>query len=155
MLQKPVNMIGHFCCRRWVHNIDIKGWVKKKGLALTHNYFNPNKFCDFNNHIVSHSPVFVVFKRGCNISVGQGTEFIRPDIVESRSQPLSFDSPFNSKLYLLHCRKNFLFYVPEQGHESNNIFQVTSSTCSLLHPHTKQKHEKTQVEIIYFSFYII
>ena len=31
---------------------------------------------------------------GCDISVGQGTEFIRPDIVESQSQPLFFDSPF-------------------------------------------------------------
>ena len=28
-----------------------KGWVKKRGLALTHNYVNPNEFCDF-NHIV-------------------------------------------------------------------------------------------------------
>ena len=31
---------------------------------------------------------------GCNISVGQGKEIIRPDIDESQSQPLFFDSPF-------------------------------------------------------------
>ena len=29
---------------------------------------------------------------GYNITVGQGTEFIRPDIVESQSKPF-FDSP--------------------------------------------------------------
>ena len=34
-------------------------------------------------NIVWYSPVFEVFKMGCNISVGQGTELIRPDIVES------------------------------------------------------------------------
>ena len=28
----------------------LKG-ESKKGLALTHNYVNPNEFCDFNNHI--------------------------------------------------------------------------------------------------------
>ena len=56
------------------------------------DYVNPNEFCDFNNHIVWYSPVFEVLKMGCNISVGQGTEFIRPDIVESRSKPF-FDSP--------------------------------------------------------------
>ena len=67
-----------------------KGWVKKRGLALTHNYVNPNEFCDFNNYIVWYSPVFEVIKMRCNISVGQGTEFIRPDIVESWSQPLFF-----------------------------------------------------------------
>ena len=31
---------------------------------------------------------------GCDISVGQWTEFLRPDIVKSQSQPLFFDSPF-------------------------------------------------------------
>ena len=31
---------------------------------------------------------------GCNISVGQGKEFIRPDIDESQSQFRFFDSPF-------------------------------------------------------------
>ena len=30
---------------------------------------------------------------GCDISVGQGTEFIRPDIVESQSQPLFLTHP--------------------------------------------------------------
>ena len=35
---------------------------------------------------------------GCDISVGQGTESIKPDIVKSRSQPLFFDSPFNMNL---------------------------------------------------------
>ena len=68
---------------------------QKKGLALTHKYVNPDEFYFFNNHIVWYSPVFEVFKMGCDISVGQGTEFIRPDIVESQSQPLFFDSPFN------------------------------------------------------------
>ena len=68
---------------------------QKKGLALTHKYVNPDEFCYFNNHIVWYSPVFEVFKMGCDISVGQGTEFIRPDIVESQSQPLFFDSPFS------------------------------------------------------------
>ena len=45
------------------------------------------------NETKGYSPVFEVFKMGCNISVGQGTEFIRPDIVESQSQPFFFDSP--------------------------------------------------------------
>ena len=69
---------------------------QKKGLALTLNYVNPDEFCDFNYHIVWYFPVFEVFKMGCNISVGQGTEFIRPNIVESQSQPLFIDSPFNN-----------------------------------------------------------
>ena len=86
---------------------------------------------------------------GYNISLGQGTEFIRPDIVESRSQSLLFNSPFKSKLYYIAGK---IFYVPEQGHESNNIFQVTSSTCSLLHPHTEQKHENKQVKLFTFPF---
>ena len=52
--------------------MEVKG-ESKKGLALTHKYVNPNEFCDFNNHIVWYSPVFEVFKMGCNIFVGQGT----------------------------------------------------------------------------------
>ena len=66
---------------------------QKKGLALTHKYVNPDEFCYFNNHIVWYSPVFEVFKMGCDISVGQGTEFLRPDIVESQSQPLFLTHP--------------------------------------------------------------
>ena len=61
---------------------------------MTHNYVNPNEFCDFNNHIVWYSAIFEVLKMGCNISVGQGKEFIRPDIDESQSQFRFFDSPF-------------------------------------------------------------
>ena len=61
---------------------------KKRGWLWHTTDVNPNKFCDFNNHIVWYSPVFEVFKIGCDISVGHGTEFIRPDIVESQSQPL-------------------------------------------------------------------
>ena len=75
---------------------------KKKWLALTYNHVNPDEFCDFNNHIVWYSAIFEVLKMGCNISVGQGKEFIRPDIVESRSQPLFFDSPF-----ITHLRADF------------------------------------------------
>ena len=45
-------------------------------------------------NIVWYSPVFEVFKMGCYISVGQGTEFIRTDIVESSSQHPFFESPF-------------------------------------------------------------
>ena len=67
---------------------------QKKGLALTHKYVNPDEFCFFNDHILWYSPVFEVFKMGCYISVGQGTEFIRTDIVESSSQPPFFESPF-------------------------------------------------------------
>ena len=69
---------------------------QKKGLALTHNYVNRNEFCDFDNNIVWYSPLFEVFKMGCIISVGQGTEIIRPDMVESQNQPF-FDSPFSFK----------------------------------------------------------
>ena len=61
---------------------------------MIHKYVNPHEFYDFNNHIVWYFTVFEVFKMGCNISVGQGKEFIRPDIVESQSQPIFFDSPF-------------------------------------------------------------
>ena len=42
---------------------------------------------------VWYSPVFEVFKMGCNISVGQDTEFIRPGIVKSQSQPLFLTHP--------------------------------------------------------------
>ena len=87
-------VIGTLVLHNWQFVI-IKGWVKKKGLTSTHNYVKPKEFCDFNNHILWYSPVFEVFKMGCNISVGQGIEFIRPDIVMCRSQPLFFDSPFN------------------------------------------------------------
>ena len=80
-----------------------KGWVKKQGLALTLNYVNPDEFCDFNNHIVRYSPVFEVFKMGCNIFVGQGTEFIRPDIIESQSLPL----PLNLKVFFVNLKKFF------------------------------------------------
>ena len=56
-------------------------------------YVNPNEFCDFNDNIVWYSPVLEVFKMGCNISVGQGTEIIRPEIIESQSQPIFWTHP--------------------------------------------------------------
>ena len=48
---------------------------------------------------------------GCNISVGLGTEFIRPDIVESRNQPPFFDSPFISHLIVVVLNSFLKEYV--------------------------------------------
>ena len=72
-----VNVEFNFKC------INLKGESKKgAGSETTINYANPKEFCDFNNHIVWNSPVFEVFKMGCNIFAGQGTEFIKPDMVQ-------------------------------------------------------------------------
>ena len=94
---------------------------------MTHKYVNPDEFCYFNNHIVWYSPVFEVFKMGCDISVGQGTEFIRPDIVESQSQPLFFDSPFICFRTELWCEKSIIkiFHECKNNQALDSFFQKT------------------------------
>ena len=69
-----------------------KGWVKKgAGFDTTTSILMNSVTLII---ILWYSPVFEVFKMGCNSSVGQGTEFITPDIVDSQSQPFFFDSSF-------------------------------------------------------------
>ena len=85
---------------------------QKKGLTSTHNYVKPKEFCDFNNHILCYSPVFEVFKMGHNIFAGQGTEFIKPDMVECWSQPLFLTHPLFNYIYFLYL-VTFAFWTPQ------------------------------------------
>ena len=68
---------------------------------------------------------------GCNISVGQGKEFIRPDIVDSRSQPLFFDSPF---------KNNFHFMKHYQQVQLKVLFLRSSKELELARARMKSKN---------------
>ena len=86
---RPWNLSGEWK-KNWIR---YKGWVKKRGwlwhttMSILMNYVTLH----FNNHIIYGNYLYYRFSKSkmwCNISVSQGTELIRPDIVESQSQPL-------------------------------------------------------------------
>ena len=90
-----------------------------------------------------------VFKMGYNIFVGQGTEFIRPDIIESQSQP-PFDSPF----IMGQDPKSLKVWAFSRGkileNESHSLLVYVSLSPFLEYKHYPILHPSIQAKSVYF-----